>query len=175
MYSFVKRPDYLNFLWNKLIKRNLFVDFDISFPKNISLCEDLFVVYKLIYYAREISCVPVCLYNYRQDNRNSITKNMSEKRFQDKLYVFDDLQKFINNHLDKDEYQDLISYYKVYNKLPLIVNKKIRNAFLWGSLYPEANKSIWKSPLRLDYKFLSWLGSKGLFKFAFFLQDLKRK
>ena len=175
MYSFVKRPDYLNFFWNKLLKRNLFVDFDISFPKNISLCEDLFVVYKLIYYAREISCVPVCLYNYRQDNRNSITKNMSEKRFQDKLYVFDDLQKFINKHLDKDEYQDLISYYKVYNKLPLIVNKKIRNAFLWESLYPEANKSIWKSPLRLDYKFLSWLGSKGLFKFAFFLQDLKRK
>ena len=83
MYSFVKRPDYLNFFWNKLIKRNLFVDFDISFPQNVSLCEDLFVVYKLIYYAREISCIPVCLYNYRQDNRNSITKNMSEKRFQD--------------------------------------------------------------------------------------------
>lgn len=175
MYSFVKRANYLNFFWNKLIKRKLFMDCSIGFPKGISLCEDLFVVYKLIYYANRISYVPVCLYNYRQDNQNSITKNMSEKKFQDKLAVFDDLQSFINDQLDKDEYQDLIDYYKIYNKLPLIVNKKIRNAFLWESLYPEANKSIWKSPLRLDYKFLSWLCSKGLFKVAFFLQDLKKK
>lgn len=175
MYSFIKKPNYMNFFWNKLIKRSLFDKEYISFPEGISMCEDLFVTFKLFYFAEKISQVKKPLYHYRQNNVSAMTKNFTKEAYKSKMKVLDNLIAFLENENVIDEYSEIVNFYKIYNRLPLIIIPGLRNKILWASTYPESNKYIWQVPLRLDYKILSWLCKIGLFRVAYFMQDIKKK
>lgn len=66
-------------LWNKLIKRDLLKN--ISFPEEISFCEDLLVLYSILTQVENISVriIPESLYNYRI-RRNSLVTKKNKKR-----------------------------------------------------------------------------------------------
>lgn len=51
-------------LWNKLIKRTLFFENKIAFIEGLNMCEDLSVMFKLVYYAKKIAYIPKALYHY---------------------------------------------------------------------------------------------------------------
>lgn len=172
---FITKPGYMNYLWNKLVRRNLYLDNNIIFDENIGLCEDLLVMFNLVLHAREIKHVKLYLYNYDCMSNNSITKKYNMKSFYDRKYVTDKIIELISNdnNISIDSKLLIANFYKVYTKLMLILNKDCRNKKIWKETYPEANKYIKALPLRWDYKIMSWLCSKNLFKLAFFLQDLK--
>ena len=171
MESFIKKPGYMNYFWNKLIKKELFLN-NIDFPQNITLCEDLYVIFKILYYAKNVSHIAFPLYHYMQINSSAMTKNITKMSYQSKMDVLDNIIDFC---AEKDDFNSeaIINFYKIYNRLPLILYKDLRNNELWTTTFPESNAYIWKVPLRLDYKILSWLCSKGKFKLAYFIQDLK--
>lgn len=173
MESFITHPGFMNYFWNKLIKRDLFLN-EIDFPRNVTLCEDLYVIFKIIYYAKNISHIPIPLYHYVQTNSFAMTRNITERAYNSKMTVLNNLIDFCSgkeNYFDTDK---IINFYKIYNRLPLIINKPLRNIKLWAETFPESNNYILKVPLRLDYKILSWLCWKKMYGLAFFLQDLKK-
>ena len=68
------------FLWNKLIKRNLYIDNKIRGIPEINCMEDLFLLFRLFFYAKKIDYVEDRLYNYNRQNINSSTySTLSEK------------------------------------------------------------------------------------------------
>ena len=174
MRSFITNPGYMNYFWNKLIKKSLFAEHSIDFPSGISLCEDLYVTFKLCYFAKNISQVSIPLYHYVQTNTSSITKNPTEKSFLDKVAATNEIETFLKREGREKEFSDIIHFYKLYTKVLLILYKPLRNKNLWKQTYPEASNYIWKVPLRLDYKIMSWLCAKGFFLLAYLLQDLKK-
>lgn len=61
--------------WNKLVKRELFLQFDIHFPKGINLWEDLYVNCEILSNPIKVTNVQLPIYHYVQDiNDNSLRK-----------------------------------------------------------------------------------------------------
>lgn len=171
--SFAIKPGYMNYICNKLIKKELFNKFVWS-NNNLTICEDLLLMFKLFFYAQNIYQINKPLYYYNRQNENSIMNNYKIKYFYDKVYVTNEIIKFLQENNSEKEYLNLINFYKLYTKLVLILYPNIRDSELWTKTYPEANKFVWQTNLKFRHKILTYLASKNLFKLAYFLQDLKK-
>ncbi len=56
--------NWLNYLWGKLIKRDLLMNNEIIFHKGLKVGEDQILLFQLCFYARKVVCVPDIVYNY---------------------------------------------------------------------------------------------------------------
>lgn len=174
LYWFMIYANYMNYPVNKIYRKQL-LEKDIRFPLGIAICEDLWFCFRVCFFAQNIVSVTVPLYHYNRLNLDSATNNYKLKYFEDKVQVTNKITEFLNEQEDNSEkYSVIINFYKVYAKLPLLVYSNLRDKELWKKTFPEANKYVWKIPLRIDYKLMSWFASKGLFSFAYLFQDLKK-
>lgn len=65
--------DLNGFLWNKLIKRDAYLEHNIRFINDMKACEDLYVVLRILSHRINISFVPLALYHYdRTQNDQSL-------------------------------------------------------------------------------------------------------
>ncbi|MBQ9291817.1 MAG: glycosyltransferase family 2 protein [Campylobacter sp.] len=172
MNSFVYKAGYMNYFWNKLVKKDLY-KIEYFLPKRVTITEDLFVMFKLFFDAKKISQINKPLYYYNQTNMSSIMQNYNLSYIDDKIFVTNSLIEFLEKNNAEKEYINLINFYKLYAKLPLISYPHIRNKEKWQEIYPEANKFVWQVPLKFNSKILILLCAKGYFKFAYLLSDLK--
>ena len=82
---------------NKLIKNELYSRYNISFPQEITFCEDLFIVASLLLKPIKVSYLSQAYYHYVRDKQhNSLSLRYSEKALEQDLYltkVFHDLLK----------------------------------------------------------------------------------
>ena len=82
---------------NKLIKNELYSRYNISFPQEITFCEDLFVVVSLLFKPIKVSYLSQAYYHYFRDKQhNSLSLRYNEKVLEQDLYlkkVFHDLLK----------------------------------------------------------------------------------
>ena len=69
------------FTHNKLIRRALYKDFNISYPKGIYGCEDQYVMARFLMHDIKIAYVPVAFYHYMY-NGNSLTRHYDENTYQ---------------------------------------------------------------------------------------------
>lgn len=68
----------LSYVWNKLIRRDLYTDNGITPEAGIDMREDMHVMYRLMYFAKKIAYLPEPLYYYRRNIPGSYThKRMS--------------------------------------------------------------------------------------------------
>lgn len=58
---------------NKLIRKELYTQNNITCKEGINFCEDLYVTYRLCYFAKSIVYLNLPLYHYNQTNLNSYT------------------------------------------------------------------------------------------------------
>ena len=132
--------------WNKLVRKSLFEKYDIKFPNNMIVWEDLYVNCMLCLNPVNISYLPKAYYHYNQkDNINSLMKSISRSKFESMLF-------FIN----------YFSKIELLNSLEnALVEKKTiikRNAFLYLSptkkefvkLYPEIDDYLFQSSNQVD-------------------------
>ncbi|MBP3206812.1 MAG: glycosyltransferase family 2 protein [Campylobacter sp.] len=174
MNSFAYKANYMNYFWNKLVKKDLY-KIEYFLPIRITMTEDLFTMFKLFFDAKKISQINKPLYYYNQTNTSSIMKNYKLSYVEDKIFVTNSIIEFLKKNNAEKEYANLINFYKLYIKMPLIIYPNIRDKKLWQEIYPEANKYVWKVPLKFRSKILVLLCKINLFKFAYFLADLKRQ
>ena len=66
--------------WNKFVRRNLAIEHGIKFPP-VSICEDLFWTYELIFYAKKILRVPNVVYFYRRAKNSVMRVNKTVKQY----------------------------------------------------------------------------------------------
>ncbi len=79
-----------------IYKKELFYNKNIFYPNNI-IYEDPMTTYKLVYFADKVSILEEKLYNYH-DNSESITRNLTNKHFDDIFYVIEDTKQFLKKH-----------------------------------------------------------------------------
>jgi glycosyltransferase involved in cell wall biosynthesis len=74
---------------NKLVRQNLFKQYNIHYPEGLVLCEDLYVTSSLLSHNIRVSYIPKAFYHYDQTiNSNSIIKNYGNDTLQKDLRMF---------------------------------------------------------------------------------------
>lgn len=128
--------DYINYffgnkitpaVWNKLIKRELYVKNKILHPENVTLGEDLSTTPRLAYYAKRIGKINEAYIHYIQ-NPKSITNNNSIKKIYELIDAIEILENFFQNKLKIENIQS----FKIYNlSEPLLSCKYDCNDFFY--------------------------------------------
>lgn len=135
-------------VWNKLVKRSLYVDNAIEFPEGYGMGEDMTMI-RLLACADCVAYVPHALYYYVKRGGDAFTNcwnetHLASLKHNTKLTI-DYLQKKAPDSLDRE-----IAWFKLGVKLPFLISDETCLYNLWTDFYPEANSYIWSN------KFMSW-------------------
>ena len=126
-------------VWNKLVKRSLYVENDILFPAGHGMGEDMTMI-RLVSCATSVAYVPKALYHYVRSNTEAMTQVYNERHMADVRYNVDETIAFIESEgvcSDVD-----IALFKLNVKLPLLVTDDWTSYRRWNKWFPEANKYI---------------------------------
>ena len=133
--------DY-NSLWDKIIRRQLFIDNDFIYP-TFHMLEDAVIVTQALYYSCSVGYIDKVLYYYYQ-NPDSICHGFDEQkilhRLNHKKANVDLIIKFLEDRNIASRYSNeilILKYHAKMELLPLIYNPQYRN--IWNSVYPEIN------------------------------------
>lgn len=130
-------------VWNKLVKRNLYIDNNISSPEeHCKGGEDLMMV-KILRTSTRCTHVPEALYHYNRANDNAITKTRSKRHFDDIKANADDVLVFLSSHPIPNP--EFLEFFKLNVKLPFLLVGDKMHIQLWKDWYPEANAYIKKN------------------------------
>lgn len=100
-------------LGNKLIKRSLYFDNGIFFICGLNMCEDLSVMFRLMYYAEKVAYIPKSLYNYLQGRAGSYTSStMNLAQQKDAIALINLFEDFFRGKNVTSEIYKEIRYYK---------------------------------------------------------------
>ena len=152
---YMKQPNYTNArealegmltgtmkynVWNKLVKRSLYVDNRIEFPSGYSMGEDMTMI-RLMCCAQKVSYVPHALYHYVKTNGEAFTNNFTQKKLEDVAYNVGSTLKFLMDRMPGQ--LDLeMACFKLNVKLPLLMTDDENLYRYWINWYPESNKYI---------------------------------
>ncbi len=148
-------------VWNKLIKRKLYVDHGIVFPTGQSMGEDMTII-KLFCKANTVKYIPNGYYHYMQTNPNAHTKRFSERQLVEIQRNLEDVVRYIEQHVAMDLNRE-VAYFKLNMKLPLLISLDTKMYALWRNWFPEANLFIKNNPaFSLRAKFIQYAALKRM-------------
>lgn len=100
------------YLWNKLFIRDVIVNNNIKFNKNVFMSEDMLFVFDYLKYVDKVICLDVSNYYYRK-LENSASKNLKNKNWFSIFKVYDHI---IENRslYTKELYNEIIFRYQYY-------------------------------------------------------------
>lgn len=149
-------------VWNKLIKRQLYIENGIKSPEEHCKGGEDFMVVKLLRMAEGVSHVTEALYHYNRTNVNAITKKSSERHFDDIKANADDVIAFLATNPIPDP--DYLQYFKLDVKLPFLMDRTREQYNRWKAWYPEANAYIVKNPeISFRTKAVEFMASAGFY------------
>ncbi|TDQ77992.1 glycosyltransferase family 2 protein [Sphingobacterium yanglingense] len=128
-------------VWNKLVKRELYVLNNISFPEGRGMGEDMTMI-KLFAHAQQVAYLPKAYYHYMQTNSEAFTKAFKESHLND---IFDNtrdtiayIEKIFGNELFLKE----IRFFQLNAKLPLLFSADRAMFSVWRSWFTDAHPYI---------------------------------
>lgn len=133
-----------------IVRRSLYADHHITFPKNLNMGEDLAVNVCLYTYARNISYLPRPYYHYRM-NPESLCGARTLKSVESDVAVAAFIEQFLHKVHLSNYYAEEIACRKFFSKLPLWADTRFRDYKRWRTIYPESHRFICRYP-RLDWK-----------------------
>lgn len=101
----VENADALCPVWGKLYKTSLIKDNDIQFIdiRKIGTYEDGLFNLLIFYYVKKAIYINEYFYHYRKDNDKSITSQYKENLYENWMYLYDFMEKYIiKNHLSPE-------------------------------------------------------------------------
>ncbi|MCL1671872.1 glycosyltransferase family 2 protein [Elizabethkingia ursingii] len=132
-------------VWNKLVKRKLYVDNNIGFPDGYGMGEDMTMI-KIFALADKVSYLQKALYHYVQLNEEAFTKKTTEHHLQQIRYNVNDIVTFLYKKYN-DDLDEVIQFFKLNTKLPFLISNDKKSYERWLEWYPEANTYIDKNPM----------------------------
>lgn len=151
-------------VWNKLVKRSLYVDNNILFPAGYGMGEDMTMIC-ITACAATVAYVPKAFYHYVRSNSEAMTQTYSERHLADVRYNVDKTISFVCakgvcGSLD-------VALFKLNVKLPFLITDDWSSYRRWNEWYPEANKYInHQSFLPLRTLILQYLAAKHFYLFV---------
>lgn len=127
-------------VWNKMIRRDLYMARESVFEQGIDMWEDVCAIIPVISEAKSISHVNRPLYYYNQQNALSYTHNLKDASLNSMKNVIARLERyFVEN---KPQLLPGINFMKLTVKLNCLLNTTGDKQQEYVSLYPEADISI---------------------------------
>ena len=125
-------------VWNKLVRRSLYVDNGILFPEGHSMGEDMTMI-QLAAVADKVAYVPHAFYHYVKLNEGAFSNSYTQKKLDDIRFNVDRTVTFLQEKFgDSLDYE--ISLFKLSIKLPFLMTGDKKMYKLWKEWYPEADK-----------------------------------
>lgn len=106
---------------NKLIKRELYLNNNISFIEGINMWEDMSTITRICFFANKVAYLPKAYLHYVQYNENSYTANLTDKSLMDMQTVITILQSFF---YDKEEFKKVVSFLRLQVKANFLIHSK---------------------------------------------------
>lgn len=149
-------------VWNKLVKRKLYTDSNITFPAGYGMGEDMTMM-RLFARANKVAYLPKAFYHYVQLNSGAFSKTYSERHLEELKHnvvvVLNDLHQVFGNELERE-----IAFFKLDVKFPFLITDDKVKYDLWQAWYPEANKYVLQNKkLSFRSRCLQWLAWKEQF------------
>lgn len=148
-------------VWNKLVRRRLYADDQISFPAGYAMGEDMTMML-LFAVAGRVSYVPQAFYHYVKLNTEAYSQNYSLNHLESVKHNIRTVELFLHSRLGNA--LDLeIACMKLEAKFPFLMSDRKEMYRLWERTYPEANAYI----LRNHYiskrrRWVQWCAAKQL-------------
>jgi len=145
-------------VWNKIIKKSLYIEHLIQFPDGKPMLEDMSTIIPLYYFAKNIVYVPKPLYYYVRFRANSITAEdnqnsnvLREDRIDNVKAIEEFLKKNGIHGVDRE-----LNILKLMAKKSLLLTANSISALKnWKNIFPEANSTMQESDFPLIYKSIS--------------------
>lgn len=149
-------------IWNKLIRRSLYIDNGIEFPTGYGMGEDMTTI-MLFARAERVAYIPKALYHYVKLNTSAYTQTYSPRHIVDLQYnvkrVEEYLQSCFGNTFDEE-----IAFLKLDVKFPYLISSSKNNYQIWQQMYPEANAYIGKNKrISVRSRLLQWCAWKNIY------------
>ena len=140
---------------NKLVRRDLFRQYDISFPKGIQLREDLYVIASLLVHPIKVSYLNKAFYHYViGENSNSLTWKVGQS-YEHDVNVYNQFNKLTTGHLCHKQANYLMASLLLNQEY---IRKSGGSFFLFKRCFPYV-RYIMMMPLRSQLRFfLSFIG-----------------
>lgn len=149
-------------VWNKLVKRSLYVDNGISFPERYDMGEDMTMI-RLLFYAKRVAYVPSGLYYYVKREGETFTNIWSESHVKAVRHNTRVTVDFFKQHFPSS-FDKEIAWFKLNVKLPFIISDDKSLYKFWTECYPEADKYIWSNThISWRIRLIQFLASKRWF------------
>lgn len=143
-------------VWNKLVKRSLYIENNIGFPSGYAMGEDMTMI-RLTGCAKRITYVSDAFYHYVRINMNAYTQSINMKALNDLRHNVSDTLQFIETNYPNLFVKEL-NFFKLNVKLPFLISADITKYRLWENWYPEANKYIFiNKRLPIYTRLLQWM------------------
>lgn len=148
-------------VWNKLIRRSLYVENKIEFPAGYGMGEDMTIML-LFAYAERISYLPHAFYHYVKLNTNAFSQTYSKLHLQELQHnvttITDKLETIFGNTLEQE-----VSFLKLEAKFPFLFSNDSKKRKLWQEWYPEANRFILQNHnISMRSRLIQWCAWKNL-------------
>lgn len=148
-------------VWNKLVRRRLYVDNQIAFPAGYAMGEDMTMML-LFAVAGKVAYIPQAFYHYVKLNTEAYSQNFSLNHLESVKHNIRTVELFLHSRLGN--VLDLeIACMKLEAKFPFLMSDRKEMYRLWERTYPEANAYI----LRNHYisrrrRWVQWCAAKRL-------------
>lgn len=124
-------------VWNKLVRRSLYINNHIRFPKGHGMGEDMTMIL-LFAKAQRIAHLPKATYHYVRQNENAFTAARSEESYRDLLFNANRVIDALTEIVSKED----LSCFKLNVKFPFLISNSRKDYDRWQQWFPEANKYI---------------------------------
>ena len=149
-------------VWNKIARRSLYVDNDISFPEGRPMGEDMTMI-KLMSCSKSVAYVPEAFYHYIRTNSGAMTQEYSSRQISDLKANTEDTIAFLEQHVSDERISEEIMFFKLNVKLPFLFSGNEEDYLRWQQWYPEANKFVMLNKLQpLRSRVLQWCAANNL-------------
>lgn len=148
-------------VWNKLIRKSLYVENKIEFPAGYGMGEDMTMML-LFAHAKKTIYFPRAFYHYVKLNTNAFSQTYSERHLQELQHnvttITNKLETLFGNTLEQE-----IAFLKLEVKFPFLLSDDRKKQKLWDEWYPEANSYILKNHnISVRSQFIQWCAWKHL-------------
>lgn len=164
------RDKQRGYTWNKLISHKTIKKIGELFVDGINYLEDFIYAMKCFHYSANVAYLDNCLYNYNQQNINSITKGMSDSKRVDILSAVEHVSDFLVKA--KNNYTHDLRIFKIKQKVFLIYGQWDAVTMQTWQLFPDANPYVFSADIPVHFKLCMMTANFKLYKLASIMMKL---
>ena len=139
-------------VWNKLAKRELYINNGIVFPDGYGMGEDMTMI-RLMACAKKVAYVPKAFYHYIKINAGAFTNQYSDKQKTDMIHNTSETCEFIEKRFP-NELEEELACFKLNVKYPFLIGADKKNYDLWRSYFRETDAFIGSKQMGLRSRLL---------------------